>query len=212
GGPGGRGGVMAVGDVVQGAAGATHRDSTEREQRQQHRVRPTGRRERYSPPAWEQQQPSTDRPVKAGETGVRPDSRRQPAFDPIALTDVARLGAGGWPPVEVPEGFHPGGSNFYLAEATDEAHRNGQKPGAAPLFGGPAHTGRGSRARHRADALFALGAPALSRCDGRWIQRRGRGVAVPYRRDRQEPGAANGGAPIAVTRTRARPLAAVRAD
>src|SRR5215813_12382196 len=102
--------------------------------------------------------------------------------------DVARLEAGGWSLVELPKGFHPGDSNFNLVEATDEANRSGQAPGPAPLFGGPALTRRGSRARHRAGTLSALGAAARPRCGGRRIQRRGWGMALPYRRDRQEPG------------------------
>ncbi len=84
--------IITVRDIVQGAAGAAHGNGAYRKEQQQDRVGPTPRGERDSPPAWEQQEPRSDRTIEPGQPGIRPDRRGQPALHPVILMDVASIG------------------------------------------------------------------------------------------------------------------------
>src|SRR5438105_3358963 len=86
--------ILAVGDVVQRAAGAAHCDGADREQQQQHRVGPSRPSQRNAPPAREQQEPSADRPVPSRQPRIRLRPPRQPAIGPIPLANVARIFCG----------------------------------------------------------------------------------------------------------------------
>ena len=83
--------ILAVGDVVERAAGAAHCDGADRKQQQEQRIGPSRTRQRDPPPAREQQEPGADRAVPARQPriGLRPP--RQPALDPIPLGNVARV-------------------------------------------------------------------------------------------------------------------------
>ena len=61
--------VVAVDEVVEGAAGAAHDDGARGEQEQQPEIGPAagGRGERDRPPAGKQQQPGADGPVEPGK-------------------------------------------------------------------------------------------------------------------------------------------------
>ena len=79
---------IAIGDVVPGAAGAAHDEGPDQEQRQHQRQ---GREmagdtagERGRPPARQQQQPRSDRPVEAGEPQIGARPGRRAGVDPVA--------------------------------------------------------------------------------------------------------------------------------
>ena len=71
---------------------AAHREGANRKKHQQQWIGPALRGERNAPPAGEQQEPSTDRPVEPGQSGIRPDRRGQPALHPVILMDIASIG------------------------------------------------------------------------------------------------------------------------
>src|SRR3546814_4948817 len=88
--------VVAVEEIVPGAAGAAHDQRSHREQNeeQDYCTGRGGRRRRdgegAAPPAGTQQQPCADRPVPPVEPEIGPRSERRPAVDPSAGRDVAR--------------------------------------------------------------------------------------------------------------------------
>ena len=72
---------VAVGDVVEGAAGAPHDDGADQEESGMPEVgQPAARRhlaQRQAPPAGQQQQPPADRPFQPHEPGIGPQRDRQ---------------------------------------------------------------------------------------------------------------------------------------
>ena len=80
--------VVAVDVVVVGAAGRAHRHGADGKQRQQPRARigalPRDLGEPDRPPARQQQQPHSDRPVEAGEPQVGPGVLGRVAVGPVA--------------------------------------------------------------------------------------------------------------------------------
>ena len=61
---------IAVGDVVQGAAGAAHRHGADAEEGDEPPVGPAIGGERDAPPAGKEQQPGADRPVEPGQADI----------------------------------------------------------------------------------------------------------------------------------------------
>ncbi len=84
---------VAIDDVVEGAAGAAHHHRADAEQHDQLPIGPASGREGDAPPAREEQQPGTDRPVEPRQADIWPEHLRRAAIDPIAGADIgAKLG------------------------------------------------------------------------------------------------------------------------
>ena len=108
GGAGDPGIVIAVDNVVVGAAGAAHDEGADEEQREVPGL-VWGLPSASSASAWlhqqgNKQQPGADGAVEAGEAGIRQRPGRRPTVDPIAGRGVGDSwsGFGGWRDCHVP--------------------------------------------------------------------------------------------------------------